>query len=197
MSKGKIITIRIVLFLILMTSLVFISYQSVNTAEESNEQSIKVTKAVLTTIVPNFKEKSEPEQNRMIRETNNVIRELAHFIEFIPLGLSFSGIIHTYRKSNFKEMKKIRFCLLTAIWTAIFGLLYGIYDECHQLFVDGRGFQVLDITLDTLGCITGILITLGFVMLFTKSDEIKRFSPRGLSVSGSKENRLIKYSLKK
>jgi len=33
--------------------------------------------------------------------------------------------------------------------------LYGVTDECHQLFVPGRHFDVLDLVADTIGAVIG------------------------------------------
>ena len=33
--------------------------------------------------------------------------------------------------------------------------LYGLSDECHQLFVPGRTFDVLDLTADAIGSVVG------------------------------------------
>jgi VanZ family protein len=38
----------------------------------------------------------------------------------------------------------------------VFCILYAISDEVHQLFVLGRGAQVVDVLIDSLGAFVGI-----------------------------------------
>jgi VanZ family protein len=40
----------------------------------------------------------------------------------------------------------------------VFGLLYGISDEFHQLFVSGRTCDIFDVNIDTIGSLIGGLI---------------------------------------
>lgn len=44
------------------------------------------------------------------------------------------------------------------IFAIIFGILYGISDEFHQLFVPGRSSEVRDALADTVGVIIGTLL---------------------------------------
>jgi VanZ family protein len=41
----------------------------------------------------------------------------------------------------------------SVIWTLIVGILYGLSDEIHQLYVPGRMFDYLDFTADALGVV--------------------------------------------
>ncbi len=42
------------------------------------------------------------------------------------------------------------------ILSLVFCILYAISDEVHQLFVPGRGAQVSDVLIDSLGAFLGI-----------------------------------------
>ena len=42
------------------------------------------------------------------------------------------------------------------ILTIVFGTLYGVSDEVHQLFVPGRGAMVKDVLIDSAGAIVGV-----------------------------------------
>ena len=49
------------------------------------------------------------------------------------------------------------------------GVLYAISDEIHQLFVPGRTGCILDVGIDTLGIITGIIIFMIFIKILKKN----------------------------
>ena len=40
----------------------------------------------------------------------------------------------------------------------IFSILYACLDEIHQLFVSGRSGQIMDVFIDSMGIIIGILL---------------------------------------
>lgn len=45
----------------------------------------------------------------------------------------------------------------------IFGVLYAVFDEAHQLLIPGRTGSLIDVSYDTLGVILGIAL---FVFLY-------------------------------
>ena len=73
-----------------------------------------------------------------------IIRKLAHFTEYFILGLLVYNMIYSYNK---KAYISIVICIL-----------YAISDEIHQIFVEGRSAEVLDVIIDTAGSSLGILI---------------------------------------
>ena len=73
-----------------------------------------------------------------------IIRKLAHFIEYLILGILIYNLIKDY---NYKVYLAIILCML-----------YAISDEVHQLFVPGRSCQIFDMIVDCLGSITGIYL---------------------------------------
>lgn len=73
-----------------------------------------------------------------------IIRKLAHFTEYLILGILVSNAIHIHNK-------KIYLAIIICI-------IYAISDEIHQLFVPGRSCQITDICIDTLGTLTGIFL---------------------------------------
>lgn len=75
------------------------------------------------------------------------IRKLAHFSVYAIGGF----LIMNYAYSTDKLMKQ-------KLWGSIaFGGSYAITDEIHQLFVSGRSGNVIDVGIDTLGVIVGVL----------------------------------------
>jgi len=68
-----------------------------------------------------------------------VLRKLAHLAEYAILG-----------------MLLLRAVRRPAVALALGGL-YAVSDEVHQTFVEGRVGAVLDVAIDTLGVLTGVL----------------------------------------
>lgn len=73
-----------------------------------------------------------------------IIRKLAHFTEYLILGLLVANMLKYYDKKVYIGI--------------IICILYAISDEVHQLFVPGRSCQILDMFIDTIGSSTGIII---------------------------------------
>ena len=73
-----------------------------------------------------------------------LIRKLAHFTEFLILGLLVSNVIMIYDK-------KIYLAIIICV-------LYAISDEVHQLFITGRSAEIIDVIIDSMGSLLGILI---------------------------------------
>lgn len=89
-----------------------------------------------------------------------IIRKLAHFTEYLILGILISNLIHSYNKKTYISI--------------IICILYAISDEIHQLFVTGRSCQILDIIIDSIGSILGI-----YLLIFIKNiiwKNYKKFS---------------------
>jgi len=89
------------------------------------------------------------------------VRKLAHFTEFMILGILWFFTIHEHQ-SNIK--KSVIYVIIISISTAIL-------DETIQLFSEGRAFQILDIGIDTLGVLFGLLLCLMFKVLIHKKGE--------------------------
>lgn len=77
---------------------------------------------------------------------NLIIRKLAHFTEYLILGVL---VINMFTKNNAKKYYLLSILLC---------IIYAISDEIHQLFVPGRACQIKDILIDSIGSITGIYL---------------------------------------
>ena len=97
-----------------------------------------------------------PKENidEVVQILHNSIRELAHTFEYFILGfLVFKNL------KNFDIKNKYTITLLFC-----FG--YAVFDEIHQLFINGRTFQIYDIIMDIMGfCL---------MLLFIKIHEKKK-----------------------
>lgn len=75
-----------------------------------------------------------------------IIRKSAHIFEYFILFLLMYNYIRCFDiKSKFKL-------------SIILCILYSIFDEVHQLFIEGRSGEVLDIFVDTIGIFLGYIL---------------------------------------
>ena len=72
-----------------------------------------------------------------------IVRTFGHFSEFAALGFLTLNCFYAFKK----ELKP--FLSVTLSW------LYAWTDEFHQIFVDGRAFQISDLMVDLGGILTG------------------------------------------
>ncbi len=56
----------------------------------------------------------------------------------------------------------------TVLYSWAFGTLYAITDEIHQLFIQGRSCEFRDVCIDSLGVLTGIVLMIGIIKIFSK-----------------------------
>ena len=146
----------ILIVLILCVFFVIFGFSNQN-SQTSGGTSQKVTEA----ITKNIKKIQDLEQNErkiVIDKIENVIRKIARYSIYALLGLLLMGLMSTFK---IKEMDKIAVSL-------IIGVLYASTDEIHQAFVPGRGAQITDVILDSMGVLTGICITMLFLEVFRR-----------------------------
>ena len=139
LSVKKRATLFVLLSLFLL-SLAFIFYNSSLPPAESSEESGKVG-GFLALIFP----EGAPFTEFLL--TN--LREIAHFAEFFILGV-FSAlmlVLFSYRP------------MTLAAASVIFGHLVGFLDETVQIF-SGRGPEITDVWLDTLGYFTATALVI-------------------------------------
>lgn len=139
-----------------MTFAVIFNFSNQN-AEKSGGLSEKVTRYIID-INPLTKDIQGQERENIIYKLESVIRKLAHFSIYTLVGLLLMTLISTY---NLKEIDKIGISL-------IIGVIYASSDEIHQAFIPGRGAQITDVMLDSLGVLLGIFIVLFIVEMIRK-----------------------------
>jgi len=75
---------------------------------------------------------------------HDVFRSIAHGLEYCGLGLLlFNAIYQTTRQPK-------------VILPFSIGVFYSVTDEIHQIFIEGRAFQFIDIAVDALGSAVGV-----------------------------------------
>ena len=92
------------------------------------------------------------------------IRKIAHFSEYAVGAILIYLLIYTFPKVP----SKIR-----NISSIIITIIYAISDEIHQLYIPGREGKIVDVYIDTLGIITGILFINLIIKIINKKTNIK------------------------
>ena len=115
-------------------------------ATESKVTSRKVTIAIVQAI--SGKDISDNEE--LLKNTDKIVRKLAHYTLYTVGGVLIISFAYTMDKTKKEKI----------LYSLAFGVCFVITDEVHQLFVPGRTGRLLDVGIDTLGIMTGILIFL-------------------------------------
>ena len=135
--------IGITLILIWMMTVFIFSNEK---ATESKVTSRKVTIAIVQAISG----KDISDNEKLLVSVDKIVRKLAHYTLYTVGGVLIISFAYTMDKT---QKEKI-------LYSLAFGICFVITDEVHQLFVPGRTGRLLDVGIDTLGIITGILIFL-------------------------------------
>ena len=145
--KKNSIVLSLLLVLAVMVMIFCFSAQS---GEQSGAMSGRITRWVLSVVIPEFSEFTTEKQNDIQRTVGLLIRKLAHFSEYALLG--FSLLLHI------RQIEKKMLVRLPWLWAWGIGTLYAASDEFHQGFVAGRGPSVVDVMIDSAGVVAGVLV---------------------------------------
>ena len=121
---------------------------SAQTADESGQLSMLVSEKVVLLLGKLTSGNLDTAQVGVYAdEIHFLVRKMAHFSEYLLLGLTLSLPLYVYRLRGF--------------WLVLAAGL----DEYHQMFVAGRSPALRDLAIDTAGSITGIYMTriIGFI----------------------------------
>ena len=133
-------TVRAVLTVLIVLTLIFIFRNSTDSREESSALSLYV-KELVGTILEVFVGKGNV--------TEHLVRKLAHFTEFFVLGAEFSFLLINEKKVGTAGVSLI----------LLAGLVSALSDETVQLFFE-RGSSVKDVWLDFGGNCTAVALIL-------------------------------------
>ncbi len=132
----------------------FSSQEAVN----SNQLSTRITETIIQTV-----ENISPNSEFKTENLNSFIRKNAHLVIYFVLGML---VINAFKRNGLLGYKSIILAVLISV-------LYAVSDEVHQIFVPGRGAQVSDVIIDSIGVILGSLLYIGIIGL--KKQKIKRW----------------------
>ncbi len=147
--------VRWITTLLTVAVMVMIFAFSMEDADRSNETSGTVTRIVLSVIAPGYEQLAPERQEELFNSVQTVIRKCAHFSEYTLLGL----VLRLCLESWFGQSGRKRL----GLWAWAGGTLYACTDELHQLLVDGRSGQLMDVMIDSSGVLLGAFLT-GFVL---------------------------------
>lgn len=85
---------------------------------------------------------SVPSLSTELGTWDTILRKLAHLAEYAVLGALLA-----------RALRRPQLVVAVAL-----GGLYAVTDEVHQLFVEGRHGSPLDVGIDTLGALLGVLL---------------------------------------
>lgn len=142
-KKEQIKIIKILLIVVWMITVFVFSGQQ---GTESGNTSRKFTVAIIQLLTG----KELALDNPFIEGIQLIIRKLAHFTVYAIGGF----LIVNYEYTKEKTVKQ------KVLYSIVLGGGYAITDEIHQFFVPGRSGNIIDVGIDTLGVITGVLIYL-------------------------------------
>ena len=136
----KINILRVILIILLIGTFSIIFGFSSQDSEKSSGISRKVTE-IITNPIKSIQEKPEQEKEQILSRIESVVRKIAHFSIYTVVGFLLMALFSTYK---LEEMNRFSYSL-------IIGVVYASSDEIHQCFTPGRGPQVTDIIIDTMG----------------------------------------------
>ena len=90
---------------------------------------------------------------------NERLRNCLHMFEFFVLTFFAVLFFNTALKSIYR---------FNILYSFLFGVINAFADETHQIFVNGRDFEMVDILLDSTGCMAGAVLGCAAFLLFRK-----------------------------
>jgi glycosyltransferase involved in cell wall biosynthesis/VanZ family protein len=149
---------KIIFLILIILNCITIFYFSNQVADTSSNTSGRVVNFI-SQIIPTIKNMPEAEKEVFKSEVMQpVVRKLAHFSIYTLLGFFTMNFTITYTGTIKRKIK----------YSWIFGILYAITDEIHQLFIQGRSCEFRDVCIDSLGVLTGILIVVILINIWNK-----------------------------
>jgi len=162
--------VRALTTLLTLGMMVLIFCFSMENADASNETSGVFSKAVISVVYPTYEKEPPREQERIFNDVQHVVRKTAHFTEYALLGLLMRLCLESWLGA------KRRNSLLSPLAWGLTALYAGL-DEIHQLLIDGRAGQWLDVLIDSSGGVLGVLLGALIVKHSLKSER-GRTAPR-------------------
>ena len=152
---------RIIFFILVIINCITIFYYSNQVADTSSGSSGRVVNFLDEKFhITKGMDKNEAETFKS-EVLQPIVRKTAHFTLYTLLGLFIMNFVLTYNGTTYQK----------GLLSFILGVIYAISDEIHQIFIEGRSCEFRDVCIDSLGILTGILLTV-FVMLLIR--KIKR-----------------------
>ena len=134
----------LIYWLLVIAWMVVIFYFSSKPANESDKQSL-----LLINSINQILNELSIKVQLIFEQWNFSIRKLAHLTEYAILGIL---LYNAFRVSKV-EKNLIPYSLLICI-------IYATTDEIHQLFIPGRAGKIVDVGVDSLGGLIGLIFVI-------------------------------------
>ena len=144
---------RVIYTIILIIVFILIFYFSAQNGEESTS----LSEGFLSNVLNIFK-LSPQHKIEVINNLNFFIRKVAHFSIYCVVGIDSMLLLNTY---DIKKSKKITIAISI-------GVIYSIFDEIHQTFINGRSGSFYDVLLDSCGVLAGALVVIALTKIYYK-----------------------------
>ncbi len=131
---------------------------SARNADLSTQDSMSIGILFGRLIVPSFADMDSQMQASFADMVDHPIRKMAHMTEYAVLGFLLTG--------SYVDQERKR--LYRFLVPAVFGSLYAVSDELHQLFVPGRSCELKDMLIDSCGVVIGTLAGL-YIFIYWQS----------------------------
>lgn len=131
--------VSLILWLLTVVLIFFLSHQTGEESSNSSGSFLVFIESILKTEV-----------------SEGFLRTAAHFTEFMVLGLLTINLSYSYKG------------YLSPYKAVIFGSLYAVTDEIHQIFIPNRACELKDYLVDTAGVVIGVFIFTILHILLTK-----------------------------
>jgi VanZ family protein len=149
LKRGSIYKCVLIILIILCISFIF--FNSSREGDLSKQDSSRIVEVVEKITVSLYNDEPPEKVSYFFKyRLNNVLRDAAHVIEFLLLGI-LTGL---YSFKRWQSSLKVFFLPL------LFCLLIALIDETIQLFSPGRAFELYDLLLDTAGYLLGITLVI-------------------------------------
>ena len=158
----KIIIFRIITMIFLVLTFISIFNFSNQDGQTSGGLSRKVARKIVD-VFPYTKNIKEEAKNKIVEKSQPIIRKGAHLSIYTLVGILIMSFISTYEIH-------LKYKFLISI---LVGLIYAISDEIHQSFIPGRTASVIDVGIDTLGVVLGIILVLIIISVYKALTEKK------------------------
>lgn len=152
--------IRRIIFLIciIINCIVIFNFSGQN-ATKSSKTSGRVADLIIQ-IIPTLNQ-LPIEEKAMIKQEyiNPIVRKMAHFSIYALLGIWTILFMFTFKRTFYQR----------GLTTICFCIFYAATDEFHQLFIEGRGAQLRDVWIDSLGAIIAVLSIILIIRIYRKA----------------------------
>ena len=134
--------------LVIIWMFVIFNFSSQNGPKSTNTSDVVTSMVVNVTTSVTNKNVSREEVKKRVEDSTFLVRKMAHFTEYLILGILVLQLLSDYTKINKRML----------IVSLIICYLYSVSDEVHQIFIPGRTAKVLDTFIDGAGSLVGITI---------------------------------------